>query len=52
MQAPIREIPRVSLAIRKRGRPSPPSLAEAVEKELRFRELKGKTGLGYVNKPD
>ena len=28
------------------------SLAEAVEKELRFRELKGKTGLGYVKKPE
>jgi len=26
-------------------------LAEPVEKELRFRELKGKTGLGYVKKP-
>jgi len=25
----------------------PKLLAEAVEKELRFRELKGKTGLGY-----
>ena len=27
-------------------------LAEAVEKELKFRELKGKTGLGYVKKPE
>ena len=27
-------------------------LSEAVEKGLRFREMKGKTGLGYVKKPE